>query len=241
MIDGIILKKQPYQETSELLTILTREMGKINVLAKGSLKPNGPLFGATQLYTHGVYDMHLRSGLSTMYKAESKRIYTVSTDIFSQVGYAYIAELFLYCFDERIALPDLFDFVIEAYQLLYDANTLYYVLTKTLFLFQKKVDEPLIYTTCTHCQKKGVSMAGFSFTNRGFVCQDCKSVLEHAIEPPLMRLIAALVKGEKLSGEQMGIVQWEILFWHYVEYFESQLGIIPKSVHVLKQLSNKRR
>ncbi|MGL4662340.1 MAG: DNA repair protein RecO [Culicoidibacterales bacterium] len=236
MIDGIVLKKQPYQETSELLTILTRDIGKINVLARGSLKPNGPLFGATQLYTYGVFDIHLRSGLSTMYKAETKRLYEVSSDIYSQIGYAYIAELFLYCFEERIATPILFDWVIEGYTILKQPELLYYVLTKTLFLFQKIIDEPLVYTTCVHCQKKDASMIGFSFWNRGFICQDCQNHLQYEIEPRLMRLLIALEKDESLDFTQMSIDEWKMLFNHYTMYFQEQLGIIPKSTHVLKQL-----
>lgn len=239
MIDGIILKKQPYQETSELLTILTRDIGKINVLARGSLKTNGPLFGATQLYTYGAFDIHLRNGLSTMYNAESKRIYTISTDIFAQIGYAYIAELFLYCFDERIAIPGLFDWVVEAYTVLHNSDTLYYVLTKTLFLFQKVIDAPFFYTTCAHCEKNEQLMKGFSFSNRGFICQNCQSELKYEIEPKLMRLILALQKSELLDLSQMKNGLWQKLFFHYALYFQEQLGIIPKSTYVLKQLSMK--
>lgn len=237
MIDGIVLKKQPYQETSELLTILTRDIGKINVLARGSLKPNGPLFGATQLYTYGVFDLHLRSGLSTMYKAEAKRLYTVSSDIYPQIGYAYIAELFLYCFEERVPLPQLFDWVIEAYRLLNQEALLYYVLTKTLFLFQKVIDEPFAYTACAHCHRKEAAMVGFSFFNRGFICKNCQMHLQYAIEPKLMRLLVALAKAEELRFEQMTVVEWEVLFSHFTDYFREQLGIIPKSTHVLKQLA----
>lgn len=236
MIDGIVLKKQPYQETSELLTILTRDIGKINVLARGSLKPNGPLFGATQLYTYGVFDMHLRTGLSTMYKAEAKRLYTVSSDIYSQIGYAYIAELFLYCFEERIATPHLFDWVVEGYRLLEQPEVLYYVLTQTLFLFQKTIDEPLIYEECTHCRKKEAPMIGFSFFNRGFVCKNCEEHLQYGVETKLMRLIVALEKKELLDSNQMSVNEWKMLFFHYSTYFKDQLGIIPKSIHVLKQL-----
>lgn len=236
MIDGIVLKKQPYQETSELLTILTRDIGKINVLARGSLKPNGPLFGATQLYTMGVFDIHLRSGLSTMYKAESKRIYPVSSDIYSQIGYAYIAELFLYCFEERIATPQLFDWVVEGYTLLEQPRTLYYVLSKTMFLFQKVIDEPFIYHTCAHCHKKEAPMVGFSFSNRGFVCKNCQSALQYPLERQLMRLFIALENDEVLDVEQMAKEEWKMLFIHYTTYFRDVLGIIPKSTHVLKQL-----
>lgn len=237
MIDGIILKKQPYQETSELLTILTRDIGKINVLARGSLKPNGPLFGATQLYTYGVYDINLRSGLSTMYKAESKRLYAISNDIFSQIGYAYIAELFLYCFEEKVATPELFDWVVEAYKLLASPKRLYFVLAKTLFLFQKVVDEAFVYNRCAHCEQKEAAMVGFSFWNRGFVCKNCQDYLQYPLEAKLMRLFIALEKNESLTEEQMENELWHLLFTHFSTYFREQLGIIPKSTHVLKQLA----
>lgn len=236
MIDGIVLKKQPYQETSELLTILTRDIGKINVLARGSLKPSGPLFGATQLYSYGVYDIQLRSGLSTMYKAEAKRLYTISSDIFSQIGYAYISELFLYCFEEKVTVPELFDWVVEAYTLLIKPERLYFVLAKTLFLFQKNVDDAFTYTECSHCHQKETMMVGFSFWNRGFICKNCQLHLQYPIEAQLMRLLVALEKSEVLTEEQMENKLWHLLFIHFSTYFHEQLGIIPKSTHVLKQL-----
>lgn len=236
MIDGIILKKQPYQETSELLTILTRDIGKINVLSRGSLKPSSPLFTATQLYIFGSYDIHVRPGLSTMYKAEAKRLYTLSPDLYSQIGYAYIAELFLYCFEERIAIPELFDWVIEAYQLLNNAGNMYYVLTKTLFLFQKHIDDPFAYRICAHCHKTGITVSGFSFHNRGFICHECENELQYPIEKKLSRLIVALVKNETLSETQMQIEEWKILYTHFAHYYKESLGIAPKSGYVLKQL-----
>jgi DNA repair protein RecO (recombination protein O) len=48
---ALILRRQPFGEADLLLTLLTREHGKLKVLAKGARKPTSRLVGHTELFS----------------------------------------------------------------------------------------------------------------------------------------------------------------------------------------------
>ncbi len=54
-VRGIILREAPMGDKDKRLVMLTRENGKIPVLAKGALSPKSRLAGLTQLFCYGEY------------------------------------------------------------------------------------------------------------------------------------------------------------------------------------------
>lgn len=54
-VRGLIIKEAPMGDKDKRLVMLTREMGKISVLAKGALSPKSKWGAATQLFCYGDY------------------------------------------------------------------------------------------------------------------------------------------------------------------------------------------
>ena len=52
--EGIILKKEPYGEADLLITILTKDFGKIKVMAQGVRKEAAKLKGHFEPLTHSA-------------------------------------------------------------------------------------------------------------------------------------------------------------------------------------------
>ncbi len=50
--EAVVLRRIPFRETSQIVTLFTREMGKITVLAKGSRKPKSQFGGTLQPMAH---------------------------------------------------------------------------------------------------------------------------------------------------------------------------------------------
>src|SRR4030081_2051744 len=58
--EGIVLRRVDYSETDRVLTVLTRQHGKLGVLARGVRKQGSKLAPHTDLFTRSV--MQLASG-----------------------------------------------------------------------------------------------------------------------------------------------------------------------------------
>jgi DNA repair protein RecO (recombination protein O) len=50
--DAIVIRSREYGESDRLITLFSREMGKIEAIAKGVRKPKSTQRGGTQLFTY---------------------------------------------------------------------------------------------------------------------------------------------------------------------------------------------
>jgi DNA repair protein RecO (recombination protein O) len=55
---GIVLREIRYKDTSKILTIYTKEYGKISVMARGAYKPKSSIMANTQLFSYNEYEMY---------------------------------------------------------------------------------------------------------------------------------------------------------------------------------------
>lgn len=53
--EGIVLRTNDYGETNKIITLLTREHGKIGVLARGAKKPNSRLSAISQPFLYASF------------------------------------------------------------------------------------------------------------------------------------------------------------------------------------------
>ncbi len=53
--EGIVIRSVDYGESSKVLTVFTREHGKIGIMARGAKKPKSRLAAVSQLFTYGYY------------------------------------------------------------------------------------------------------------------------------------------------------------------------------------------
>ncbi len=59
--EGIILKSIPYGESNKIVTLYTREAGKMTAMARGAKKPASRLAAVTQTFTYGYYLTKIRA------------------------------------------------------------------------------------------------------------------------------------------------------------------------------------
>lgn len=71
-VRGLVIKEAPMSDKDKRLVMLTREMGKISVLAKGALSPKSKWGAVTQLFCYGDYV--LSKGKSFYYIKEAQLI-----------------------------------------------------------------------------------------------------------------------------------------------------------------------
>jgi DNA repair protein RecO (recombination protein O) len=91
---AIILKRRDFGEADRLLTILTPQHGKLEVIAKGVRKPTSTKTGHVELYTRADMLIHRGSSLNIAVQAEMNAPYVPLREDLTRGAYAnYAAEL----------------------------------------------------------------------------------------------------------------------------------------------------
>lgn len=64
-VDGIVIYESRHGETSKILKVFTKKMGKISIMAKGALIPSSPILSLSQTFVEAAY--LLRKGRNFYY------------------------------------------------------------------------------------------------------------------------------------------------------------------------------
>jgi len=122
----LILKRRDFGEADRLLTLITPDHGKIEVIAKGARKPNSTKTGHVELFTKADMLIHRGRDLDIAQQAEMIDPYQALREDLNRGAYAsYAAELmdrFTISGDEDMHI--LFDLLAETFQRLCVENDL---------------------------------------------------------------------------------------------------------------------
>jgi DNA repair protein RecO (recombination protein O) len=189
--EGIIIRTTDYGETNKIVTIYTREWGKVGVMARGAKKPNSRLSSITQLFTHGYFLINRGSGLGSMQQGETATsLRSIGEDIFLTAYASYIVELTDKCTDEKKPNPYHFELLYQTLNYLnegYDPDIL-------MNIYEMKMLNVLglnpILNQCSVC---GSIDGHFSFSIRegGFICHRCldKDPYHFKLSPSAVKLL----------------------------------------------------
>jgi DNA repair protein RecO (recombination protein O) len=114
---AIVLRTVDFSETSLILTLFTREFGKVQVLAKGGRRLKGPFDSALDLLTlcRIVFLRKSSDALDLLTEAKLVRRFRIpGRDLASLYAGYYVAELLGELTDRYDACPELFDLADEA-------------------------------------------------------------------------------------------------------------------------------
>ena len=75
-IQGIVLRVTDYNDRDALLTVLTRQHGKLTIKARGLRRKNSPLFAPCQLLAYGEFTLFEYRGQYTINEAHSIELFT---------------------------------------------------------------------------------------------------------------------------------------------------------------------
>ena len=118
--EGIVIRSTAYGESNKVVTLYTRELGKVGVMARGAKKPNSRLSAITQLFTHGYFLVQIGSGLGSLQQGEIiSSLRSIREDIFLTAYSSYIVELTDKSTEDRKINPYLFELL---YQTLHYIN-----------------------------------------------------------------------------------------------------------------------
>lgn len=92
--DAIVIRSREYGESDRLITLFSREKGKIEAIAKGVRKPKSTQRGGTQLFTYADFLLYRGKTLDTVTQAQPRESFSHLWDDFDRtIAASGMAEL----------------------------------------------------------------------------------------------------------------------------------------------------
>ncbi|RYI31488.1 DNA repair protein RecO [Bacillus infantis] len=189
--EGIVLRTVNYGESNKIVTLYTREWGKVGVMAKGAKKPNSRLSAVTQPFTYGYFLVQRSSGLGLMQQGEMvSSMRSIREDIFLTAYASYIVDLTDKTVEEKKPNPFHFELLHQTLNYMnegYDPEIM-------VNIYEMKMLNSLgLYPVLDKCSVCGSTDGHFSFSIRegGLICHRCleKDPYHYKISPAALKLL----------------------------------------------------
>lgn len=179
-VEAIVIKTVDYGETNKIITLYTKERGKIAAMARGAKKPRSQFAAVTQPFIHGSYVIYKGTGLGSLNQGDPIKSFRKIREDLINASYAmYMAELVDKLTEENKHYMWLFDwFYLCLLHMEEGADP--EVLAR---IFEIKMLEVAgispDFEKCMCCGSKETPIA-FSIRYAGFICARCSHKDEHA-------------------------------------------------------------
>ncbi|MRH43093.1 DNA repair protein RecO [Aquibacillus halophilus] len=241
-VEGIILRTQDYGETHKIVTLLTKEKGKIGAIARGAKKPKSRMAAVAQPFIHGEFLVRMGSNLSTLQQGEIVFSYRpIREDIVKTAYASYIAELTDKLMDQKIPDPYLFQQLTHTlHAIAEDKDPEILTIIYELKMYKKAGFAPVV-NHCVHCGGKNGRFS-FSVTDGGILCQRCDRLDSNSF-PLSDNLVKLLDMFSRVDVARIGDISVKIenkkLLQQIMEqYYDQYGGYFLKSKKFLKQLDS---
>jgi DNA repair protein RecO (recombination protein O) len=177
---AIVLRTIEFSETSLIVTLLTRELGRVSALAKGARRPKGPFEGSLDLLAvcRVVVIRKNSDTLDLLTEAKLHRRFRAGERSLERLyGGYYIAEMLRLLTDEHDPHPDVYDLTIHTLQQIDGSGEV----ASALLYFDAQVLRMLGHAPgtdrCTDCggEISQQTRTTFGLEAGGVVCRDCRS------------------------------------------------------------------
>jgi DNA repair protein RecO (recombination protein O) len=182
--EALAIRTLDYSETSQIVTLFTREHGKIDAMAKGSKRAKSPFDGPIEIFSYGrmVFSEKADQKLSTLTEfAQQLRFRGLRTKLFAlncSLFAAELIELFTLEYDPH---PELFEETLQFLQNQLDSKNNQQSLA-ALISFQlillRQIGSGLVLDHCTNCKTAYSPRWPFVYfvsLSHGLICRDCEA------------------------------------------------------------------
>jgi DNA repair protein RecO (recombination protein O) len=182
---GIVLHRFSLGETDRVLTLFTRESGKLSAVAKGSRRPGSRLSGATELFTAANMLLAVGKSFDIVSQCEIQESFPgVRSDLGLLARATYLCELTDRLTEEREPDPELFDLLLSALYLLQRAagHPDIVVHAYEVRALEQRGYAPVL-DTCLRCAEPlGSARNAFSPSLGGLLCAEHRFSTDDAIQ-----------------------------------------------------------
>lgn len=239
-IEGVVLRTTNFGDANRVVTIFTKEHGKLELNAYGCRRAKSPMSGALQMFNRITAEVSRGSKVYTIREADVAEFYGGLTTDVERIGYASI----LFEIVNRMMLPKFPD------------ERIYELLVRSLPAFDKRparvasiigvcqfmecTGEQLNYFECVRCGAEIFGDAKLSLRDGGAICNECANFSDLDYPENLRRAFAKMLAFDwqeethlTLSGRQIEAA--EKILWRYAQEI---LGRELNSLKFVRQIQN---
>jgi len=185
-VSSVVLRRIDLGEKDRILTVYTKEHGKLAAVAKGARRPGSRLAGASEPFTYARMFLSTGKELDVLTQAEIRESFPRAKSDIASVAYAvYMLELLDHFVDDRQPNPDLFDTLLSCMYVLESGSdpelaARYYELQLLALMGYDPG-----FDACLRCGRAiGRERIAFSPALGGIVCGRCGAAPDDAIIVP---------------------------------------------------------
>jgi len=238
-VEAIVLRTDDFGDANRVVTLLTREFGKIEANAYGCRRARSPLSGALQMFNHITANLSRGTKIDTIRDADIKNFFDALTSDLERLAYASLLfEIVNRMTLPRQAEPETFDLLKKSLPALSRRNPRIAALIGAC-QFMETSGVQLNFFRCVHCGREIVGDAAISLPEGGAVCPDCFGAAQDCQDyPEAMRktfetMLAFDWRDETkliFSGKQISAAEK-----FFLDYVQSVLGTGLKSVQFIRE------
>jgi DNA repair protein RecO (recombination protein O) len=177
--EGLVVRVADFSETSRVVTLFTRDFGRISALAKGGRKLKGPFEAALDLLARCriVFLRKSSSSLDLLTEAQLvSRFRPAGRDLVGLYGGYYVAELLTSLTEEYDPHPGLYDEAIAAIDELSAGTDPRRVVVRFGLVTLREIGELPQLDACLVCGNPPADERGFAFwaSQGGLLCPNCQ-------------------------------------------------------------------
>lgn len=205
--DAIVIRSREYGEADRLITLFSRDKGKIEAVAKGVRKPKSTQRGGTQLFTYADFLLYRGKTLDTVNQAQPRESFSHLWDDFDRtIAASGMAELLDISTVKEQPEPELFTLTLGFFFLLKYVDPYLAQAAYALRLMQQQGYLPVL-DRCAEC---GKTLAGAqAFLNAeigGLLCSACKNnKIVKSLNPGSIALMRQL---SKVDLDKLDRLRW---------------------------------
>jgi DNA repair protein RecO (recombination protein O) len=225
---GVVLRSVNYRETSRILTLFSRDLGRVTVSARGCLRPKCRERAATETFTLAEYALAERAGRYYLNSAcIENSFYNLRLDVERLAHASYFIEICESVLNEEEPQPELFDLLCASLRALCDgpsdvelARLFFEARAMDILGFCPEVGE------CAACGGELKEKIWFSVSAGGAVCENCRGAspdarpllpgsltfLRHVLEWDIDRM--NVLKPAEAVMENLAVAWRPFVKWH---------------------------
>ena len=177
--DAIVIRLADFSETSRVVTLFTRDWGKISAMAKGGRRLKGPFESALDLLTvcRIVFLRKSSSSLDLLTEAQlAYRFRPSDKNLVRLYGGYYVAELLAGLTEEYDPHPVLYEEALKTLTRLAEESTLQIDICRFEAVILREIGQWPAMEACSLCDRKvtGAESYVFWLSQDGLICSQCQ-------------------------------------------------------------------
>lgn len=238
-VEAVVLDTKNFGDANKVVTLFTKEFGKVEANAYGCRRSRSPLSGAMQMFNHISAEISHGAQVDTIREADILNFYDALTNDLERLAYASL----FFEIVNRMTLPH------------EKSPETFYLLRKFLPVLSKRNPKvaaiigacqfmetsgvQLNFSRCVRCGEEILGDAAISLTNGGAVCMNCVDFVEDCRPYPdaLRKTFELMLSFDWKDDTRLNFKskQLDAAEKFFIEYVHAVLGSGLKSVQFIRE------